>query len=203
LNLKSLISNQVWGEGEGERAVYKKLKLMRKGDRTQTGMLSYNCTSKSFHTKSKTPMNKPAKTFKQLNILIIGLSAYAILPASVKAISSIVPSTAIPDKSAILMAQRQQQIKFKRGASSAELKGGVARGEVMIYLIGAKQGQRMNLEIQSVEGNAVFKVIDPNTNALAEEAKTWSGELPQTGKYQIVVGTQRGGASYTLSVSID
>lgn len=147
-------------------------------------------------------MNKPAKTFKQLNVLTIGLSASAIFPASVNAISSIVPSTAIPEQSAILMAQRQQQIKFKRGASSGEVKGGVARGEVMIYLITAKQGQRMNLEIQSVEGNAVFKVIDPNTNPLAEEKRSWSGELPQTGKYQIVVGTERGGASYTLSVSI-
>lgn len=147
-------------------------------------------------------MNKLEKTFKQLNILIIGLSASAIFPASVNAISSIFPSTAIREQSAILMSQRQQQVKFKRGASSGEVKGGVARGEVMIYLIRAKRGQRMNLEIQSVEGNAVFKVIDPNTNALAEGEKSWSGELPQTGKYQVVVGTERGGASYTLSVSI-
>ncbi|MEG5041309.1 MULTISPECIES: hypothetical protein [unclassified Microcoleus] len=50
-------------------------------------------------------MNKPAKTFKHpLNILIIGLSASAIFPASVKAISSIVPTAAIPEKQAILMA---------------------------------------------------------------------------------------------------
>jgi hypothetical protein len=64
-------------------------------------------------------------------------------------------------------------------------------------------GQTMNVEIQSVEGNAVFKVVEPNTNAVAEREKSWSGELPQMGKYQIVVGTERGGASYTLSVSID
>ena len=101
------------------------------------------------------------------------------------------------------MAQQPQEIQFKRGASSAEVKGGVARGEVLIYLINAKNGQTMNVEIQSVEGNAVFKVVDPNTNAVAEGQKSWSGELPQTGKYQIVVGTERGGASYTLSVSID
>jgi hypothetical protein len=76
-----------------------------------------------------------------LNIFIIGLSASAIFPASVKAISSIVPTAAIPEKSAILMAQQPQEIQFKRGASSAEVKGGVARGEVMIYLINAKEGQ--------------------------------------------------------------
>ncbi|MEG4580179.1 hypothetical protein QUA71_11280 [Microcoleus sp. MON1_C5] len=149
-------------------------------------------------------MNKPAKNFKHpLNILIIGLSASAIFPPSVKAISSIVPTAAIPEKPAILMSQRQQEIQFKRGASSAEVKGGVARGEVMIYLINAKQGQTMNVEIQSVEGNAAFKVVDPNTNAVAEGEKSWSGEVPQTGQYQIVVGTERGGASYTLSVSIN
>ena len=50
--------------------------------------------------------------------------------------------------------------------------------------------------------NAVFKVIDPNTKGVAEGKKSWSGKLPQTGKYQIVVGTERGGASYTLSVAI-
>ncbi|MEG4584434.1 hypothetical protein QUA54_04170 [Microcoleus sp. MOSTC5] len=149
-------------------------------------------------------MNKPAKSFKHsLNTLIIGLCASAIFPASVKAISRIVPTAAIPEKPAILMSQQPQEIQFKRGASSAEVKGGVARGEVMIYLISAKEGQTMNVEIQSVEGNAVFKVVAPNTNAVAEGEKSWSGELPQTGKYQIVVGTERGGASYTLSVSID
>jgi hypothetical protein len=79
----------------------------------------------------------------------------------------------------------------------------LAPGEFMIYLINAKEGQTMNIESQSFEGNAVFNVVAPNTNAVAEGEKSWSGELPQTGKYQIVARTERGGASYTLSVSID
>ena len=149
-------------------------------------------------------MNKPAKVFKHLlNILAIGLSTAAIFPASVKAVSSIVPTAAIPENPAILIARKPQQIQFKRGASSAERKGGVARGEVIIYTINAKKGQTMNIEIQSVEGNAVFKVVAPNTKGVAEGQKSWSGKLPQTGQYQIVVGTERGGASYTLSVSIN
>ena len=149
-------------------------------------------------------MNKPAKVFKHLlNILTIGLSASVIFPASVKAVSSIIPTAAIPKQPAILIARQPQQIQFKRGANSAERKGGVARGEVMVYTINAKQGQTMNIEIQSVEGNAVFKVVDPNTNGIAEGEKSWSGKLSQTGKYQIVVGTERGGTSYTLSVSIN
>jgi hypothetical protein len=88
---------------------------------------SHEQTSKNFQTP--------------LNIFIIGLSTSAIFPASVKAISSIVPTAAIPEKSAILMSQQPQEIQFNRSASSAEVKGGVARGEVMIYLINAKEGQ--------------------------------------------------------------
>jgi hypothetical protein len=89
----------------------------------------------NFHEQSSKNFQTP------LNIFIIGLSASAIFPASVKARSSIVPTAAIPEKSAILMAQQPQEIQFKRGASSAEVKKGVARGEVMIYLINAKEGQ--------------------------------------------------------------
>jgi hypothetical protein len=149
-------------------------------------------------------MNKPAKIFKYpVNILIIGLSALAIFPAAVKAVSNHVPTISKQEIPGILISQRQQRIQFKRGASSAEVKGGIVRGEVKIYLINANRGQTMNVEIQSVEGNAVFKVIDPNTNPLAEGQKSWSGELPQRGDYQIVVGSERGNASYTLSVSIE
>lgn len=61
----------------------------------------------------------------------------------------------------------------------------------------------MKLKIQSVEKNAVFNVIDPNRKTIVKESKSWSGELIQTGDYEIAVGTERGGASYTLSVSIN
>ena len=43
-------------------------------------------------------------------------------------------------------------------------------------------GQTMNVEIQSVEGNAAFNVVAGNTNAVAEGEKSWSGELLQRGK---------------------
>ncbi|MBE9185115.1 hypothetical protein IQ270_10400 [Microcoleus sp. LEGE 07076] len=170
--------------------------MIAKGDRTPTGMLSYNRTSKpiSFivlnsHEQTSKSFQIPAKYIDD-RLKRLGNSS-----CSVKAVSRNVPATNSPEQSAILMAQRQQEIKFKRGACSAELKGEVARGEVMIYLIGAKQGQTMNIEIQSVEVNAVFKVVDPNTNAVAEAEKSWSGKLTQTRQYQIVVGTERGGAS--------
>jgi hypothetical protein len=149
-------------------------------------------------------MNKPAKSFKHpINLLIIGLSVSMIFPASVKAISSIVSSPVASEKPAILMAKVQQRIQFKKGTHSAEIKGGVARGTVNTYLIKAKKGQKMKVEIQSLEKNAVFNIIDPNTKTIVKESKSWSGKLSQTGDYEIVVGTERGGASYTMSISIE
>ena len=148
-------------------------------------------------------MNKPAKSFKHpLTFLAIGLSVSMISPASVKAISSIVSSPVTSEKPAVLMAKVQQRIQFKKGTNSAEIKGGVARGTVNTYLIKAKKGQRMKIDIQSLEKNAVFSIIDPKTKTIVKESKNWSGELSHTGDYKIAIGTERGGASYTLSVSV-
>ena len=148
-------------------------------------------------------MNKPATSFKHpLNILMLGLSASLIFPASVKALSNLVPAAAISEKPAVLAAVQQQRIQFRKGAHSTEIKGGVARGTVNTYLIAAQKGQKMNIKIQSVEKNAVFNIIDPKTKTIVKESKSWSGELSQTGDYEIAVGTERGGASYTLSVSV-
>lgn len=101
-----------------------------------------------------------------------------------------------------LIAQLNEEIKFKIGANSATIKGGVARGTVNTYTLGAKEGQTIDLEIQSVEGNAIFTILTPEGKMLVTEQKSWSGKLPTSGTYQIIIGTERGGASYTLSVRI-
>ena len=147
-------------------------------------------------------MRTPVKTFKlPLNILMIGLSTSLIFPASVKARSNLVPAAAIPAKSAVLVAQKQR-IQFKKGTHSTEIKGGVVRGTINTYLIKAQKGQKMTIKIQSVEKNAVFNVVDTNIKTIIKESKSWSGVLSQTGDYQISVGTERGGSSYTMSVLI-
>lgn len=65
----------------------------------------------------------------------------------------------------------------------------------------------MVVKIASLENNAVFDVTTPANKAgqrrsLKRETVSWSGTLPQTGDYQIVVGTTRGNASYRLQVTI-
>jgi hypothetical protein len=111
--------------------------------------------------------------------------------------------------SPVLLAQksRTRRIQFAPGKDYAIVRDAVVRGTRDTYLLGAQKGQVMKVQIESVEDNAVFDVVTPSTSTgqrriLKQEAVFWSGKLPQTGDYQIVVGSIRGNATYKLTVTI-
>jgi hypothetical protein len=108
------------------------------------------------------------------------------------------------DKSQFLIVQnpQEQTIKFKTGSHSAIVSGGIARGTVNTYVLEANKGQTISLTITSIENNVVFQILDPTGKSIVKEKANFSGKLPRSGKYKIVVGTTRGGASFKLSVSI-
>jgi len=100
-----------------------------------------------------------------------------------------------------------KRVKFARGKSSATISGAVVRGDRDTYTVGAKAGQMMSVKITSTEDNAVFQVMDADGEYLqdagdGDDAKSWTGDLPSTGDYKIIVGGTRGNASYKLTVSI-
>lgn len=117
-------------------------------------------------------------------------------------------------------AQTVEPIRFARGASGAEVRGAVVRGERALYSFQARGGQRMSLRIAAPERNAVFQVYAPGAvpeikdsilevagEALpgageGDDATRWTGVLPRTGAYLVVVGPTRGNATYRLTVSI-
>ena len=112
-------------------------------------------------------------------------------------------------------------IRFAPGTSSAEVSGGVERGGRAIYALGARAGQRMRLRVTAVEHNAAVQVWLPGATLPAEDpmgeitgetlpgagegqdSTAWSGRLPRSGTYLVVVGPTRGGATYRLHVSIN
>lgn len=109
----------------------------------------------------------------------------------------------------VLVAQRSrvQRMRFAPGEDSAAVKASVVNGTRDMYLLGAQKGQTMQVKITSLENNAVFDVVAPSNQTeprrvLKQEAITWSKVLPDTGDYQIVVGSTRGNASYRLEVTI-
>lgn len=112
-------------------------------------------------------------------------------------------------------------IRFERGASGKDLSGAVIRGERSLYSLDARSGQRLSVSISAAEDNAVFQIYGPGARAerrdygveilggrtlpgagAGDDAKKWSGMLPDTGTYLIVVGPTRGNATYTVTVSI-
>ena len=112
-------------------------------------------------------------------------------------------------------------IRFDRGASGKDISGAVIRGERSLYSIDARSGQRLIVSISAEEDNAVFQIYPPGARAErrdygveivgakalpgageGEDAKEWSGVLPETGTYLVAVGPTRGNATYALKVAI-
>ena len=104
---------------------------------------------------------------------------------------------------------RKQVVKFKRGASGATYKNAVIRGERIIYTLGARKGQVMEINIVSPEKNAVFQIKDKRTGKYLKDAKPgedaifWSNNLPSSGNYEIIVGGTRGNASFEITFTIN
>lgn len=102
----------------------------------------------------------------------------------------------------------RERIKFPRGRTSTVISNAVLREDIDQYLIGARAGQRMKVEITSVEGNAAFQIQRPSDKGMLQgatwedDATRWNGELPETGDYVIEVAPTRGNATYRLKVEI-
>jgi hypothetical protein len=73
---------------------------------------------------------------------------------------------------------------------------------IIIYLLGAKASQTMNISLTSIENNAVFDLVTPDGIMLKQEVTNANLVLPLNGDYKIIVGGTRGNATYELSVEI-
>ncbi|MBF2026786.1 MAG: hypothetical protein IGS48_08470 [Oscillatoriales cyanobacterium C42_A2020_001] len=157
------------------------------------------------------------QTFQVFPILAIAPLTLVFSPVN----PSFVPATAQPSVSTaagsaqlvrsqpLQLAQqsRVRRIRFAPGAISATIEDAVVRGTRDTYLVGASKGQTMTVAIASLENNAVFELKAPPNKAgqrrtLKPEAISWTGVLPQSGDYQVIVGGTRGNASYKLQVTI-
>jgi hypothetical protein len=97
-----------------------------------------------------------------------------------------------------------QRVHFPPGRTTAVLRGTVRRGLSHDYLLGARSGQTMSVHLVS-GGNLTFTILNPDRDAVVDNAKDWSGELPLSGDYRINVlpdtATSAPG-SFTLEVTI-
>lgn len=112
-------------------------------------------------------------------------------------------------------------IHFRHGTTAAAMTGTVERAEYACYTLGARAGQRLDVQVRSAEQNVVLIAYRPGyvlkqdadgpdvsgpTLAGAgeqDEAMAVHGKLDQTGTYLFLLGSTRGsGGTYTLHATV-
>lgn len=96
-----------------------------------------------------------------------------------------------------------RRVQFKRGASSATLQGKVSIAMPDTFLVGARAGQVMTVQLTAPRQAVRFMVMNSKTSALlADNTRSWSGALPETGDYHIIVDADDKGGTYSITISI-
>jgi hypothetical protein len=104
-------------------------------------------------------------------------------------------------------------VQFKKGASSATIKGTIKGDQTIDYTLRAKAGQTMSVKLATSKGANYFNVLPPGSNDEAlfvgsSGGNEWTGALPADGEYKLRVYLMRSAArrneaaNYTLTVGI-
>ena len=95
-----------------------------------------------------------------------------------------------------------RRIQFSRGSSSTTLQGKVSVGLPDLYLLGARAGQVMTVQLTGPR-RVTFMIMDSKTtDVLADNTTNWTGTLPATGDYHILVDADADGRTYSMTVTI-
>ena len=107
---------------------------------------------------------------------------------------------------------RQVPVHFKQGASQASLKGHIKGRETIDYVLRARAGQTMTVNLKTSHSGAYFNVLPPGSNEAIFIGQVagphFDGKLPKDGDYTIRVYLVRAAArrnesaKYTLNVKV-
>lgn len=89
----------------------------------------------------------------------------------------------------------QRRISFRRGSSSATVRGKIGANGYGEYVINGRAGQVISIEITSVNGKVIV-------NAGTASGKSFSLDMTGGDHLLSIVNTGRSPTSYTLTVSI-
>jgi hypothetical protein len=100
---------------------------------------------------------------------------------------------------ALAQASKSQRVQFKPGATSATISGTIKGDQDIDYVVGAKQGQSMNVSLATKHGATYFNILAPGeTNVSFVNSSTsgnqYEGTLPASGDYRIRVYMMRSAA---------
>lgn len=107
----------------------------------------------------------------------------------------------------------RKRVKFPPGRTTVVLTGKTTGGpsesggmNPVSYVLYARKGQQMILHLTSAKKNAVFGLYAPGMDLVegAQSVADWTGTLPKTGDYEIIVFPQDEvtNTTYTLEVTV-
>jgi hypothetical protein len=101
---------------------------------------------------------------------------------------------------------RAQRIQFAQGGVSATIIGSVTAAQVTRYILYAFQGQKMYVDLSSPGDAANFAIRtvtnDQELKLITDPARAWSGILPASDDYYIIVAVDEGALDFKLTVTI-
>lgn len=95
-----------------------------------------------------------------------------------------------------------RRVQFRRGASTATLQGRVSIALSDTWVVGARAGQVMTVQLNSPRNVRFMLMTSRTTMSLADNTRSWTGTLPETGDYLILVDTGAKSATYSMTISI-
>jgi hypothetical protein len=129
-----------------------------------------------------------------------------------KILSCALAVTALTASAIAIAAPRTERVAFAKGASSKVIKGTVKGYDYVDYVIGARGGQLLTVNLTSNRGSNYFNVMAKGNEAAyfigSTEGNSFRGPVPATGDQVIRVYIMRSdarrgvAATYTLKISI-
>lgn len=101
-----------------------------------------------------------------------------------------------------------KEVKFDKGKSGAILKGSAKYAMSYVYELRANEGQKMTISLTGNNSELSFSVIAPDEETMEDGfgVTEWTGELPQSGKYSIVIvmndENAKAAVPFTLKVEV-
>ena len=96
-----------------------------------------------------------------------------------------------------------RRVQFKRGSSSTTVQGKVSIALPDMYLVGAREGQVMTVHLTAPRQKVRFLIMNSKTtDVLADNTTNWTGTLPASGDYHILVDTDGDGRTYSMTITI-
>jgi ribosomal protein S11 len=100
-----------------------------------------------------------------------------------------------------------QRINFAPGATSAQRSGQVDGNTYVGYVLNARAGQHMQINVASPAGNVYLTLVSPGGSPLARAqagAQSFDGILPESGDYNVQISAPSGTTltTYLLSVAM-